>query len=347
MLPRDRVLEAFDHREPDFVPIFFLGFTPQWVESVISRRPIDVVKDFLPVFERFDSDVVATGPDVFYPFDVYATKEKVDEWGRTIRVCGLYAEFVEFPIKKPEDIESYEAPSPYEPERTKEVTAVKKAIGDQRAIMAIVNGPLEPAWALRGFQTFLADLYRNPSLVEKCLDITTNFEIEVGKQLIDAGADIILIGDDYGMQQNLMFSPKLWRKLISPRLKQVVTAFKKRDALVVLHSDGNINPIIQDLVHIGLDGLNPIQTSAGVIPREVKEKYPSLTQVGTVDIQYTLPFGTPEEIETEIRGTIRDAGHSGGLVIGPQHAVQPDVPLKNVEIMVKAVRKFGRYPLQI
>lgn len=347
MRPRDRVLEAFDHREPDFVPTFFLGFTPQWVESVIGRRPREVVKDYLPVYQRFDSDVVATGPDVFYPFDVYATEDKVDEWGRTIRVCGLYAEFVDFPIKRPEDIDGYEAPSPYEPKRTKEVTDVKRIVGDQRAIMAIVNGPLEPAWALRGFQTFLLDLHMNPSLAEKCLDITSKFEVEVGKELIDAGADIVLIGDDYGEQHNLLFSPKHWRKFVLPRLKRVVTAFKKHNALVVLHSDGNINSILQDLVNIGLDGLNPIQTRAGMFPRVIKEKYPRLTQVGTVDIQRTLPLGTPEEIETEIRETIRDAGHGGGLVMGPQHAVQPDVPLKNVEIMIKAIRKFGKYPLEI
>jgi uroporphyrinogen-III decarboxylase len=98
---------------------------------------------------------------------------------------------------------------------------------------------------------------------------------------------------------------------------------------------------------MGLDGLNPIQARCGVTPKMIKERYPHLTMVGTVDVQYTLPFGSPEEIENEIREIISVAAHGGGLVIGPQHAVQPDVPIENVETIIRAIRKYGQYSLSL
>lgn len=346
MKPKDRVLEVLAHKEPDCVPTFFLGFTPQWVEKVIKRRARDFLSDFLPMYEIFDSDIVVAGPDVFYPWDVYATEEKVDEWGRTLRVVGLYSEFVGFPIKRPEDIDSYEPPDPHGPKRTREVTGAKKSIGEQKAIMSVVNGPLEPAWQLRGLSTFLKDIYLHPLLAERCLDIATEFEIEVAKELVDAGADVIMVGDDYGHQTGLMMSPNHWRKLILPRLEKVISVIKRRGVPVVLHSDGNITSILDDLSKTGLDGLNPIQARCGVIPGEIKKKYPRLAQVGAVDIQHTLPFGTRDEIEEEIRNIIKTAGSGGGLIVGPQHAVQPDVPVENVRIMINAIRKFGRYPIE-
>jgi uroporphyrinogen decarboxylase len=346
MKPRERVLATLAHEEPDYVPVFFLGFTPQWVERLIGRRPTSFVKDYLPLYNRFDSDIVVVGPDVFYPFDVYATEDRVDEWGRTLRVVGLYCEFVDFPIKRPEDIDTYVPPDPHKPGRMKDIIETRKVIGDSKAIMSVVNGPFEPAWALRGLQNFLKDLHTNPSLVDKCLDIVTKFEIEIGKDIIEAGADIILIGDDYGWQRSLMMSPELWRRFIFPRLRKVVQEFKKYDIPVILHSDGNINAILDDLAMIGLNGLNPIQTTCGVLPQAIKEKYPDLALVGTVDTQYTLPFGSREDVAREVMDTISVAAQGGGLIMGPQHAVQPDVPVENIDTMVRAIRKYGRYPFR-
>jgi len=90
MNSKERVLSSLLHEEPDHVPIFFLGFTPQWVEHLINRKPKDFIKDYLPIYNYLDSDIIVVGPDVFYPYDVYATKDKIDEWGRTLRVCLLY-----------------------------------------------------------------------------------------------------------------------------------------------------------------------------------------------------------------------------------------------------------------
>ncbi|MEM2178718.1 MAG: uroporphyrinogen decarboxylase family protein, partial [Candidatus Methanomethylicaceae archaeon] len=81
-------------------------------------------------------------------------------------------------------------------------------------------------------------------------------------------------------------------------------------------------------------------------PEIIKEKYPNLAQVGTIDIQYTLPFGNKEDIENEVKNIISVAAHGGGLIMGPQHNIQPDVPIENVKIMVKAIRKFGKYPIK-
>jgi uroporphyrinogen decarboxylase len=346
MNSKERVLSSLLHEEPDYVPIFFLGFTPQWVEHLINRKPKDFIKDYLPIYNYFDSDIIVVSPDVFYPYDVYAIKDKIDEWGRTLRVIGKYCEFVDYPIKKYEDIDNYTPPDPYKPERIKDIIETRKIVRDNKAIMSVVNGPFEPAWSLRGLQNFLKDMYLYSSFVNKCLDIVTDFEIKIGKYIIESGADIIMIGDDYGWQNSLIMSPNLWRKFILPRLKRVVQEFKKYNIPVILHSDGNINAILDDLAKIGLDGLNPIQYRCGVLPKVIKEKYPYLTQIGTIDIQYTLPFGSKEEIENEVKDIISVAAHGGGLIMGPQHAIQPDVPIENIKVMVKAIRKYGIYSIE-
>lgn len=346
MNSKERVLTALHYEEPDRVPIFYLGFTPQWVERLIGRRPKDFVKDYLPIFYRFSSDIIVVSPDVFYPFDVYARGEWVDEWGRKLRVVGYYCEFVDFPIKKPEDIDSYTPPDPDKPERVKDIIKVKKVVREEKAIMSVVNGPFEMAYLLRGLDTFLKDLRMNPKLAEKCLDIATEFEIQMGIRVIEAGADIVMIGDDYGWQKSLLMHPELWRKFILPRLKKVVQEFKKRNVSVILHSDGNITALLDDLAAIGLDGLNPIQIRCGVSPEYIKKRYPKLAMVGLIDEQYLLPFGSREEIMNEIKRIILAVAPGGGLILGPQHNVQPDIPVKNIEIMVDAIKKYGRYPIK-
>lgn len=347
MNSRERVLTALSHEEPDRVPIFFLGFTPQWIERLIGRRPKDFIKDYLPIFYHFDSDIVVVSPNVFYPFDVYRTGEWIDEWGRKLRVVGYYCEFVEFPIKMPEDIEYYVPPDPDKPGRFDEVIRVKKMVDEEKAIMSIVNGPFEMAYLLRGLETFLKDLHINPKLAEKCLDIATEFEIQIGIRLIELGIDVIMIGDDYGWQKSLLMHPDLWRRFILPRLKKVVEEFKKRGATVILHSDGNINAILDDLARIEIDGLNPIQMRCGMSPEIIKTKYSKLSMMGLIDEQYLLPFGGEDELINHIKRIISIAGPGGGLVLGPEHNVQPDVPVQKIMIMTNAIKKFGTYPIKL
>jgi uroporphyrinogen-III decarboxylase len=126
---------------------------------------------------------------------------------------------------------------------------------------------------------------------------------------------------------------------MKPRMSDLITQIKdiNPDLKVAYHSDGNIEPIIPDLIEIGIDVLNPVQP-ASMDPAEIKRKYDQqLCFWGTIDEQHTLPFGSPEDVKNEVRHRLETVGYDGGLILAPTHAVQLDTPLENFWAMVGAI----------
>ena len=154
----------------------------------------------------------------------------------------------------------------------------------------------ETAWALRGYEQMLTDFITDPGLSERILDIPYQYHLTAAKKLVEMGVDMIWIGDDVGMQTGMLIRaegvaeiPQAagWRSS-SARSKRINPALK-----VAYHSDGDIRPIIPDLIECGLDVLNPIQPMC-MDPAELKRLYgDKLCFWGSIDEQETLPFGTP------------------------------------------------------
>jgi uroporphyrinogen-III decarboxylase len=150
---------------------------------------------------------------------------------------------------------------------------------------------------------------------------------------------MIWIGDDVGAQQRMLISPKHWRRFLKPCLADFIAELKaiNPQVKVAYHSDGNIYPIIPELVEIGLDVLNPVQP-ASMDPAQLKKEFGDrLCFWGSVDEQHTLPFGTPKQVEAEIRQRLKTIGKDGGLIIGPTHHVQLDTPIENFWAMVNTI----------
>ena len=151
---------------------------------------------------------------------------------------------------------------------------------------------------------------------------------------------MIYDGDDVGAQNTMLISPQLWRKFLKPRYARLARFVKRGGAKFFFHSDGWIEPIIPDLVEIGVDILNPVQPES-MDPARLKKAYgDALCFEGTISIQRTLPFGTPEEVVREVKERIETLGPTG-LILGPTHAIQPDTPIENILALYKAVRKYG------
>ena len=137
----------------------------------------------------------------------------------------------------------------------------------------------------------------------------------------------------------------MWRRWLRPRLTQVIAAARsvRRDILVLYHSDGNLSAIIPELVEIGVDILNPIQPEC-MDPAALKSQYGGrLSFWGTIGTQTTMPFGTPQQVKEEVRCRIETVGQGGGLLLGPTHTLQPDVPLANIVAFFEAVGEYGSY----
>ena len=163
------------------------------------------------------------------------------------------------------------------------------------------------------------------------------------------GVDIIWTGDDMGGQQGMLISPEMWRKYLKPRMGKLYSELKSinPDLKIAYHSDGNIYPIIDELVEIGLDILNPVQPKC-MDPHYLKKRYgKNLSFWGTIDIQETLPFGTPGQIEDEVKDRIKNMGPGGGFIISPTHHVQIDTSIENFFAFWNAAEKYGKYPINI
>ena len=157
------------------------------------------------------------------------------------------------------------------------------------------------------------------------------------------GVDLIWTGDDVGSQHAMLISPKMWRRIFKPRMANFIAELKAINPAVKVayHSDGTIVPIIPDLIEIGLDVLNPVQPAC-MDPAQLKREFGDrLCFWGTVDEQYTLPFGSPQDVEREIRQRLEGVGYNGGLIIGPTHHVQLDTPMENFWAMVQGITRSG------
>jgi uroporphyrinogen decarboxylase len=193
---------------------------------------------------------------------------------------------------------------------------------------------------LRGFDNFFMDMAADPVYAEDLLDRITEIQLVLIQRFIELGVDGGYFGDDYGAQKNLLFSPRMWREFIKPRLARLFAPFQERDLPILMHSDGQIQQILPDLVEIGLTTLNPVQPE--VLDHQwLRQTFGgNLAFYGGVSTQTVLPHGTPDDVETAVHHCIRDLAPDGtGLVIAPSHRMMTDIPLENVEAMLRAFRE--------
>ena len=157
--------------------------------------------------------------------------------------------------------------------------------------------------------------------------------------------DVLVLGDDVSMQTGMIMSPTTWRQWFKGRMKLIIEEARaiKPDLPVFYHSDGNPEAIIPDLIGIGVTILNPVQPEC-IDPVTVKERYGDrLALWGTIGTQTTMPFGTPDDVRAEAKHRIETVGRDGGLVLGPTHSLEPDVPWENIVALYEAIEQYGRY----
>ena len=151
---------------------------------------------------------------------------------------------------------------------------------------------------------------------------------------------MIWLGDDLGAQQAMIMDPEQWRRMLKPRFAAMIAELKGMNPAlkVAYHTDGYVEPVIGDLIEIGVDVLNPVQP-ASMDPAALKRKFGEhLCFMGTMDVQDTLPFGSVDDVRREVLERIRTVGRGGGLILAPTHHVQLDTPIENVMALVQAAK---------
>jgi len=261
----------------------------------------------------------------------------------------------EAPMRERVDLAAFPWPDPLDPTLLEDAAA--QLLADQGQHFAVPNfgfALFERAWSLRGFDAFLLDLVDDPVWAEELLERITDIQLVLARRFLaldqeqptDAGCaslrsprgvDGAYFGDDYGAQRSLLMSPSLWRRLFRPRLARLFGVFRAAGLPVIFHSDGDIWPILPDLVEIGVTCLNPVQPEVLPFERLQREFGGRLSFYGGISTQGVLPAGSPAEVRAATLECQRLLAPQGtGLLVGPSHRMQSDIPLHNVLAMLEA-----------
>lgn len=217
---------------------------------------------------------------------------------------------------------------------------VDKAHAAGNVAVVWVGHMYETAWQIRGYEPFLIDMIERPDWAECMLDKTHRRALARALAGAQAGADILMCGDDVANQNAMMFSMPMWRSFMLSRWQKVWSAVRaiNRQTQIWYHSDGNIEAIIPELMAAGVNILNPVQPECSD-PAKLRRQYPQLNFHGTIGTQSTMPWGKPDQVRAVVKDRIRTCGAHGRLILGPTHVLEPEVPIANIEAYVQAAQE--------
>ena len=215
-------------------------------------------------------------------------------------------------------------------------------------------GILQTASQIRGYDKLFIDFGLNPAMAHAFLDKISELIDEMYRQYMRAVGpyiQVVVITDDQGTQNSLMVSPKMFREFIKPRLRSQIEAIKGEAPHVklLMHCDGAIVRIVEDLIEIGVDILNPIQPVVNGLEDTfaLKEQFGDRVCFhGGIDVQQVLPKANVEEVRREVARRSYDLGRGGGYILAPCHNINVDIPTENIVALFEAAQEFGRYPLK-
>lgn len=344
MSGRERWLAVLNWETPDRVPMD-INITSEATDKLLKH--LGCSREEMITRFHIDERVGAFGRYVGPPLpegeDAFGLKYRMVDYG-----TGAYNEVVNAPLAQYETVEEIEAnytwPNPDWWDYS-HLTAFAEAHAD-RPISSCGSEPFMWYKFLRGEQQAFMDLLAYPEIVHYCLD--NLFEIAYQANLrtfetIPGKVIIAYIAEDLGGQDAIMYSPEQCREFLFPRMKRMMELTKQNGAHVFTHSDGSFREVIPDLLDIGVEVLNPIQWRCKGMDREgLKRDFGDrLIFHGAVDNQYTLPFGSVEEVCQEVIDNYRILGDGGGYILGPCHNIQAVSPPENIVALYETGYEYG------
>jgi len=341
MTGRARFLKALRRQQPDRVPVWELIINEPVIRALhgpgvsyfdfCDREGLDGVTAFENQrVERLDPQTVR------------------DEWGivwRTDEHTGIPYR-VDGPIKSPADLDTYSAPNPDADHRLLTLAEAVRRFKGRRAIVFLSHDAFEFSCYLYGMDRLLMAYVAEPEVAHRLARIVTDYKKRVCERAAALGADVLLTGDDYANRKGPIMSPGHFRQFCLPYLKEMVETAHRLRKPFIKHTDGNLWPILDDLVGAGIDALDPIEPMAGMDIGEVKARYGHrIALCGNVDCGELLSRGTPDEVVEAVKETIAKASPGGGHILASSNSIHPAVEPANYRAMLEAARRFGRYPL--
>ena len=367
MNKKERVMVTFDHEEPDRVPITEMAIDINHLERLAGTKltgetspqtqvtsdrlaEADMVATTVLAYEKLGFELIPvelSAPDGWNP-KKNPDGTIADEWGRLLSYDAKCRSWISSgsTFSAPEDFERFPFPDPAAPGRTFAIEETKSRIGDEMVLGGWIKDPFATAWEMFKVTDFVRWLYEKPNFIRQVIERIADFNIAVIGQIVDAKADLILCSGDYAEKKGPLVPVKFFKDVIFPNLRRQVEAAHRAGLKFIKHTDGNLNPIMEDLANI-VDGLQSIDPTASMDIGEVKRRYGDrLILIGNVSVD-NLCMRTKEEIIQETKECIRNAAPGGGYILSSSNSWYTDAKLDNCLAMVDAGRKYGGYPINI
>jgi uroporphyrinogen decarboxylase len=360
MTGRERILKALALGQPDRVPIFELGINESSIvklgkllfdDTMLPERdlpdlaPEEAVRliDVLcGIVEELDLDATST---VFLTGRTRYDDDHVrDKFGILYHRSQFGEPYpVDGPVRDASDLRRFESMEP-EPADFLMLQYVIGKLGNERAHVFTTPGPFRWSWSLRGaMERLLLDYMTDPDLAHALARITTDFCNESVTKAIELGADVICMEGDLAHTPTTLMSPAHYREFLKPYHKETVDVAHAGGARIIKHSDGNLWPILDDLLEVGFDGIHPIQPQCMDIGKTKEHLAGRACVLGNIDCMYLLPFGNEEEVAESVRETLAKAAPGGGYIASSSNSIHPGCKPENYVAMVKAIREYGAY----
>ena len=357
---RERIFKALSGGQPDKVPIFELlidessvmklakallddSIKVEDIRTRFGEESLEVMDLYCSLVKRLNLDsataYLSTGLNIVdnnIGIDRFGTKYHLSLHGQPLPFEG--------PINELKDTVGFDMEGSLMGQDFERPKYVIDNLGKEKAVFLVIADPFKLSWKLRGgMENLLIDYALNTDLVHKLASITTEYNMAAIENAASIGIDAIAIEGDLAGSSNLIMSPDHFREYIRPYLEKIVDFGHKKGLKMVKHSDGNIWPILDDLVEIGFDGIHTIQPQCMDIGK-VKDYLKGKTCIiGNIDCQELLPNGLPEEVDSVVKDTIKIAAPGGGYIISSSNSIHPGVRPENYIAMINAVHKYGVY----
>lgn len=337
---QERMMAALRREEPDRVPIW---------ELIVNEPVIQALYGDIS-YEDFVEEEDLDGVTIFEDFRVRKwinSNTYEDEWGITWRVKehGIpYA--VGHPIRSAEDLQGWRPPDPDADFRLESLERAVDRFKGERAIVFLGHDGFEFSHYLRGMDRLLMDYVTDPDLAKRLARLVTDYKKRVMERAIEVGADVVCTGDDYAHRKAPIMSPAHFREFVLPYLQEMVDLAKDYEVPFLKHTDGNLWPIIDDLVDTGFDCLDPLEPIASMDIGRVKEQYGDrIALAGNVDCGQLLCHATEDQVVEAVKETIAKGSPGGGHILASSNSIHPAVNPENYRVMVETAREFGKYPI--
>ncbi len=331
--------------EPDRVPNAELHVDWQ-IKQEFLGRPIKTVQDDVDfwyqagydyIYLRANYEYRMVGDGLAAEDHIYAGDMQMTQWsGDATSLVSNWEEYEKYPWHDPEKIDY------------SNLVKCAQCLYPGMKIISGVGGIFTRVWRIMGFDTFSFALADQKDLVEELFRRVGETQLKVFERIVEMDeVKAMWYGDDLAYGSGTMVSPAILRKYLFPYLKKMGEICKAKDLPFIIHSDGNLLKVFDDLIECGFNGIHPIEPKA-MDSKAVKEKYGNqVCLLGNIEIGEILTLGTPEQVDAEVQEKIKTLAPGGGYIVGSSNTVAHYVKLENFKAMVKATRKYGKYPIQL